>query len=153
VTVFGVCFGSQVLAHALGGAVRRAAQAEIGCIRVQSDVPDVVAEGPWMEWHYDVVDLPSGATELARTAVGPQAWSLGRSFSTQFHPEVHEGIVRRWASGQGAAELQRIGTSAAELLDITRRSVDASRVHNDRLVDWFLTSVAPSPFVDVLLPG
>ena len=132
VPVFGVCFGTQVLAHALGGSVRRADTAEIGWMHVESDVPDVVASGPWMEWHYDVVTLPGGATELARTAVGPQAWLLGRTFSTQFHPEVHEGIIRRWASGHGADELHRIGSSPDQLLDTTRRSCAASREHNDR---------------------
>ena len=150
VPVFGVCFGTQVLAHALGGSVRRADTAEIGWMHVESDVPDVVASGPWMEWHYDVVTLPGGATELARTAVGPQAWLLGRTFSTQFHPEVHEGIIRRWASGHGADELHRIGSSPDQLLDTTRRSCAASREHNDRMIDWFVDTVATTPFVDVL---
>lgn len=148
IPVFGVCFGNQVLAHAFGGTVEKAREAEIGWMDIVSDVPDVIAEGPWMEWHYDVVTVPGHATELARSAVGPQAWQLGRMFSTQFHPEVNEGIIRRWARGFGEDELRRIGSSPDELLDTTRACVDRSREHNERMVDWFLNTVAPSPFID-----
>jgi len=152
IPVFGVCFGNQVLAHAFGGTVEKAREAEIGWMDIVSDVPDVIAEGPWMEWHYDVVTVPGRATELARSAVGPQAWQLGRMFSTQFHPEVNEGIIRRWARGFGEDELRRIGSSPDELLATTRACVDRSREHNERMVDWFVETVAPSPFVDVLDP-
>ena len=79
------------MAHALGGTVERARQPEIGWHEVVSDVPEVIAEGPWMQWHYDVVTVPGHATELARSAVGPQAWQLGRNFCTQFHPEATPG--------------------------------------------------------------
>jgi GMP synthase-like glutamine amidotransferase len=149
IPVFGVCFGNQVLAHAFGGTVEKAREAEIGWMDIVSDVPDVIAEGPWMEWHYDVVTVPGHATELARSSVGPQAWQLGRMFSTQFHPEVNEGIIRRWAKGFGEEELHRIGSSPADLLETTRACVDRSREHNERMVDWFLNTVASSPFVDV----
>ncbi len=105
-----------------------------------SDVPDVVAEGPWMQWHYDVVTLPPGATELARSEVGPQAWQLGRSFCTQFHPEVNEAIIARWAAGPGTAELTRIGSSAEQLMEETHANVVLSREHAHHLVDWFVSS-------------
>ena len=96
VPLFGICFGNQVLAHALGGTVERAREPEIGWMSVDSDIPLTIAEGPWMQWHYDVVTVPGHATELARSAVGPQAWRLGRMFSTQFHPEANEAMLRRW---------------------------------------------------------
>jgi len=87
---------------------------------------------------------------LARSAVGPQAWRLGRMFSTQFHPEATETMLRRWATGFGAEELLRIGSSAEELLATTRASVIESRPNAERLVDWFCESVAPSAFTEVL---
>ena len=142
VPVFGVCFGSQILAHALGGSVVRAKEAEIGWYQVESDLPDVIAPGPWLQWHYDVVQVPTGATELARSAVGPQAWHLGRSFSTQFHPEATESIVRRWSAGGGIDELARRGITPEELLAETLTAVERSRPHSDRIVDWFLETVA-----------
>jgi len=150
VPVFGICFGNQVLAHALGGTVERAREPEIGWMDVVSDIPLTIAEGPWMQWHYDVVTVPGHATELARSAVGPQAWRLGRMFSTQFHPEANEAMLRRWTTGFGAEELVRIGSSAEELMATTQASVKESRAHADRIVDWFCETIVPSEFHDVL---
>lgn len=150
IPVFGICFGSQVMAHAFGGAAFKAEIAEIGWQQVQTDVPDVIAPGPWMEWHYDVVRVPPNAVEMARTESGPQAWNLGRMFCTQFHPEVHEGVVRRWATGFGEQELLRIGSSPDELLQATRAAVGASRPNAERLVDWFCESIAPRPHSEVI---
>ena len=150
VPVFGICFGNQVLAHALGGTVEKAREPEIGWMNIVSDLPLVIAEGPWMQWHYDVVTVPGHAVELARSAAGPQAWRLGRMFSTQFHPEANEAVLRRWATGFGADELVRIGSSAEQLLATTHASVGESRENADRLVDWFCEAIVPSEFHDVL---
>ena len=103
VPIYGICYGNQIMAHALGGTVERAREPEIGWHKVVSDVPDVIAEGPWMQWHYDVVTVPPNAQELARSAVGPQAWRMDRSFCTQFHPEATETMIRRWDRAKPAA--------------------------------------------------
>jgi len=150
IPVFGICFGNQVMAHAFGGDAHKAEITEIGWQDVETDVPDVIAAGPWMEWHYDVVTVPPHATELARTVSGPQAWQLGRMFSSQFHPEVHEGVIRRWATGFGEQELLRIGSSPEELIATTKAAVGQSRPNAERLVDWFCETIAPSAFQDVL---
>jgi len=81
---------------------------------------------------------------------GPQALQLGRMFSTQFHPEVHEGVIRRWATGFGEQELLRIGSSPEELIATTKAAVGQSRPNAERLVDWFCETIAPSAFQDVL---
>lgn len=150
IPVFGICFGSQVMAHAFGGSVFKADVAEIGWMDVETDVPDVLAAGPWMEWHYDVVTLPPGANEMARTEVGSQAWQRGRMFCTQFHPEVHEAVIRRWATGFGEAELKRIGSSPAELIASTQAAVGASSVNAARLVDWFCDTIVSSRDANVI---
>jgi GMP synthase-like glutamine amidotransferase len=150
VPVFGICFGNQVMAHAFGGSVFKADIAEIGWQDVETDVPDILPAGPWMEWHYDVVSVPPQATELARTASGPQAWQMGRMFCTQFHPETTESMIARWATGFGEQELLRIGSSPAELKARTREAVATSRPNAERLVDWFLESIAPSNYANVL---
>ena len=143
VPVFGICYGNQILAHAFGGTVERAREPEIGWHTVVSDMPHVIGEGPWLQWHYDVVTVPGGATELARSSVGPQAWRSGRSFCTQFHPEATETMIRRWAlSDGGSAELLRLGFKPDELVDETRRRVADSEPAADHLVDWFLERVA-----------
>jgi GMP synthase-like glutamine amidotransferase len=145
VPVFGICYGNQIMAHALGGTVERAREAEIGWHPIVSDVPGSIAEGPWMQWHYDVVTLPAGAQELARTTVGPQAWRLARSFCTQFHPEATESMISRWANSDGgAAELVKHGIEPAALVEETRRSVIDSQPAAAQLVDWFLDRVVGS---------
>ncbi|MGD9705105.1 MAG: type 1 glutamine amidotransferase [Acidimicrobiia bacterium] len=138
VPVFGICYGAQLLAHAFGGAVRRSAKPEIGWYDVDSESPDVIAGGPWLQWHYDVVDVPPRATQLAMSAVGPQAYRFDRVFATQFHPEATETMLRRWSAGSGGEELSRLGSSREELLEQTRVAVDQSGPAAARLVDWFL---------------
>jgi GMP synthase-like glutamine amidotransferase len=144
--VYGICYGNQIMAHALGGTVERARQPEIGWHQVVSDLPEVISEGPWMQWHYDVVTVPGAATELARSAVGPQAWRMGNSFCTQFHPEATETMIRRWAmSDGGGAELLKYGMKPDELIEETRRNVADSQPAAEHLVDWFLDRVVGAP--------
>jgi len=145
VPIFGICYGNQVMAHALGGTVERAREPEIGWSHVVSDMPEVIAEGPWMQWHHDVVTVPPASEELARSAVGPQAWRLGRSFCTQFHPEATETMIGRWANSEGgSAELLKYGIKPEHLIDEARRNVADSQPAAEHLVDWFLDRVAGS---------
>ena len=139
---FGICFGNQSMAHALGGTVERAREPEIGWYEVVSDRPDMIAEGPWLQWHYDVITLPPGAHELARSPIATQAYRVGRCFATQFHPEVNEAMITRWSSGAGVAELLARGTSADEVRAETSQNVILSTPNAERIVDWFLDSVA-----------
>ena len=141
--IYGICYGNQIMAHALGGTVERAREPEIGWKQVVTDVPEVIPEGPWMQWHYDVVTVPPGSVELARSAVGPQAWRMARSFCTQFHPEATETMIRRWAgSNGGGAELLKHGIKPDQLIDDTRRNVADSQPAADHMVDWFLDRIA-----------
>lgn len=142
VPLFGICFGFQVIAHGFGGSVRRSDVAEIGWYDVDTDVPEAIAPGPWLQWHYDVVDVPPIATEIARSAVGPQAFRFGRVLATQFHPEATETMLSRWSSGAGGAELSARGSSRDELLARSAVAVASSRPAAERLVDWFLDDVA-----------
>jgi GMP synthase-like glutamine amidotransferase len=64
---------------------------------VASSAPDVVPEGPWLQWHFDCFTLPPGATELARSEVAVQAFTHGPHLGVQFHPESTIEIVRSWA--------------------------------------------------------
>lgn len=143
VPIYGICYGNQIMAHALGGTVERAPEPEIGWYQVTSDAPDAIAEGPWMQWHYDVVTVPTDSVELARSVVGPQAWTMGRSFCTQFHPEATETMIRRWALSEGgSAELLKYGFKPDQLIEQTRSNVAESQPAAERLVDWFLDQVA-----------
>jgi GMP synthase-like glutamine amidotransferase len=150
VPIFGICFGNQILAHALGGAVQRGRSPEIGWYEVESDEPTVIAAGPWLQWHSDVVTVPAGAIEMARSEVGPQAWRMGRTFCTQFHPEATESILRRWIEGGGADEYVAFGGDPDHFLEATRRNVADSRPNADVIVDWFCEAVVGAPRKNLL---
>ena len=137
VAVLGLCFGGQVLSTALGGEVRRVDTPEFGWHEVDTDLPDAIAPGPLFEWHYDGFTVPDGATEIARTAVSPQAFRIGRSVGTQFHPEITTEIVRRWIDMDGRA-LRAHGVDPAVMAARTADEVVANRARSDVLVDWFL---------------
>jgi len=144
VPVFGICFGAQQLSTVLGGTVSRAARAEIGWCTVDpalesgTGAPAAMFEGPWMQWHYDAFTVPSGATLLAQSEVGPQAFVHHRSVGLQFHPEATESIVAQWSRDEGADELAVVGTDVATLLGETRRELDSARRRCDALMTWVL---------------
>lgn len=144
IPIYGICYGAQSIAAGLGGTVERAREPEIGWYdNIVSDIPEVIAPGPWMQWHSDVVTLPPGAEELARSPLCSQAYRLGRTFATQFHPEVNEAMVTRWAV-DGAEVLRDRGTSPDELRAETSRNVIESRPNAEHLVDWYVERVVGS---------
>ena len=148
IPVLGVCFGGQQLSRALGGAVTKAQSTEIGWFSVENmpemvDIaPKVLFQGPWMQWHYDSFTVPSGATALAQSPAGPQAFVCGRALGLQFHPEATETIVKMWSSDDGVEELSSQGIDAEDLLAATRLHQSDSQERCDALIDWFLTTVA-----------
>jgi len=95
IPVLGICFGAQTLARVLGARVYRMAGPEIGWAQVASRCP-ALPEGPWLAWHYDAFDLPSGAAELGSNEVSLQGFSLGPHTGVQFHPEATQPIARSW---------------------------------------------------------
>jgi len=144
IPIYGICYGAQAIAAALGGTVEGAREPEIGWYDdIVSDIPLVIASGPWMQWHSDVVTIPPGADELARSPLCNQAYRLDRTFATQFHPEVTESIVTRWAT-EGANTLKSRGSSTEQLRAETSRNVGESRQNAEHLIDWFLEGVAGS---------
>jgi GMP synthase-like glutamine amidotransferase len=136
VPVLGICFGSQILARALGGQALRARQSEIGWVRIRSDDPGLIADGPWFQWHHDTFTPPPRARLLADSPVGPQAYTFGRSLGVQFHPEVTNEIVEGWVS-QGGAQLIRHGLDGGRLLAETRALADDNGSRARRLLDAF----------------
>lgn len=148
IPILGVCFGGQQLSRALGGAVTKAQSTEIGWFSVENMpemahiAPKVLFDGPWMQWHYDSFSVPSGATALAQSPAGPQAFVCGRALGLQFHPEATESIVNMWSSGDGVDELSGQGIDAEDLLSATRIHQSESEDRCDALVDWFLTTIA-----------
>ena len=144
VPVLGICFGSQLLAAALGGTVSRAPaeSVEIGwCDVVARPGAPAAVGGRWFEWHYDRWTVPHGAALLASTAAANQAFRIGRTVATQFHPEVTPAVVARWAAGSDGDELLRAGIEPAELVAETGRLATDALVRANALVDWFCDQV------------
>jgi GMP synthase (glutamine-hydrolysing) len=136
VPVLGLCFGAQMLARVLGADAHRAAKPEIGWVRVKTSEPDLVAEGPWFEWHFDTFTAPPGADVIAHTDVGPQAYVAGRSLGVQFHPEVTAEIVQGWMRGT-ERQLKAVGVNPQALLDETRRRAAEAKQATWRLLEAF----------------
>jgi GMP synthase-like glutamine amidotransferase len=136
VPVLGLCYGGQVLADVLGAEVQHAPEPEIGWYDIETDEPELISAGPWLEWHYERFTLPPGARELARSAAGVQAFSHGPHLGTQFHPESTVEIVSRWAA-MDTENLDRLGIDAAARLEAGRDRAPLARTNAFRLFDGF----------------
>ena len=141
VPVLGLCFGGQMLARVLGGEVFRGPESEIGWLPVRSKDPDLVPEGPWFQWHFDSFTVPPGATSIAESNVGPQAFVAGRSLGLQFHPEVTTEIMDDWVR-EYRHELDGDGVDPDSLLEETNRRATESRRMALQLFERFLSDVA-----------
>jgi len=98
--VIGICLGAQMVAKALGAKVYKNKEQEIGFMPVYYS-PNALNDNVFMHFagdltvmhmHYDVFDLPSGATTMAYSEVTPcQAFIYGKNvFALQFHFEITE---------------------------------------------------------------
>jgi GMP synthase-like glutamine amidotransferase len=137
VPVLGLCFGGQALATAAGGSVALSEPAEVGWLRIESFVPELVPAGPWLHFHYAQLHPPERATELARSPAGTAAFRLGRNLGLQFHPEATPAIADEWARLE-AAELARLGISPEEVAEQGRSRGGEAAAAAERLFDaWW----------------
>ena len=146
VPILGICFGGQLMARVLGGSVSRAAQAEVGWFEIESSDESLIPIGPWFQYHWDCWSTPSGAREIASTAIAPQAFTLGRTLALQFHPEINPHVLDLWLEMEGGcAEVEGEGLSVEDLRIATRiQEPDSNRRAHD-LVDQFLDRIAGAP--------
>jgi GMP synthase-like glutamine amidotransferase len=143
VPVLGLCYGAQLLAHALGGTVTAARQPEVGLVEVNTIDPGLVPAGPWTAFHVDVLEPPPDATILARNACGVQAFLLGGALGVQFHPEVRPDVLDDWAR-RFPDLVAEAGLVRADLVARAHDRVDESRRAAYALVDAFLARLVPA---------
>lgn len=136
-----ICFGGQLLARVLGGRSFRGPVTEIGWLPTRTRRPELVSEGPWFQWHFDSFSPPPGATVVAESDAGPQAYVIGRSLGVQFHPEVTPAIMESWVAAY-RHELDAEGVDPDALLEETYRREASARAAAWRLFDGFLEHVA-----------
>ncbi len=98
IPILGICYGHQVIAHALGGTVERTGAAEYGKTTLVvapegsllfRELPD--SQDVWMSHRDAVVACPPGLRAVAGTDGSPVAAMEDRDrgiFGVQFHPEV-----------------------------------------------------------------
>ncbi len=104
----GICLGSQLIAKAAGGTVRRGPRKEIGWYPVRltaaarhdrlfREFPETVEV---FQWHGEYFDTPPGAVNLASSALYQcQAFSIGRNvYGLLFHLEVTGPMVSEWVA-------------------------------------------------------
>jgi GMP synthase-like glutamine amidotransferase len=92
----GICFGSQVLARALGGSVHRRDETfrAYDVLPLAAGAPASLA-GPWLTWHEDAVTAPPGSEVLATLPHADLAFRAGRAWAIQSHVEVTGDSLER----------------------------------------------------------
>ena len=148
--IFGICFGGQLMAKALGGSVSRAPQAEIGWNEVESNDESLISKGPWLDYHWDRWISPPLAKEIARTDLAVQAFTLGRTLGLQFHPEVNIEVLNEWLNmNGGCAGVEAEGVDVEALRAQTIALKDGIEERAFELVNAFLDQIATADIVRV----
>ena len=97
VPILGICYGSQLMAHILGGKVATAPVSEYGKTEVDIDVKSKLFEGVsekticWMSHTDYIAEAPENFKIIAHTPVCPVAameYEEKNLYAVQFHPEV-----------------------------------------------------------------
>jgi GMP synthase (glutamine-hydrolysing) len=144
----GVCLGGQLLASALGAAVERQAQPEVGVHDLY--LTDAARRDPLISslsgrlavfgWHEDRFELPRGAVPLAGSiACTYQAVRFGAAaYGLQFHPEVRAGDLANWARVSGYRRLLgAAGVTPAHLAgELERATPHLERIARQLLDRW-----------------
>jgi GMP synthase-like glutamine amidotransferase len=136
VPVLGLCFGGQALSLALGGGVDALTKPELGWFPVETVDAASIPGGPWLMWHVEQMRVPPGARELAWSAAGPAAFSLGPHLALQFHPEVDVACIAGWAERD--EHLADVGLTPDEIVAQSEVHAPAAREHAFRLFDRWL---------------
>jgi GMP synthase (glutamine-hydrolysing) len=140
----GVCFGSQVMAAALGAQVSPGETVQVGFRPVEpTDAGALTAMRhfagvPVLQWHGDTFTLPEGATRLAGSsdyaneAFGIEDWAM----AVQFHPEITADMHEEWLDSD-QEYVMNAGYDPAELRDdFDRLGLGMRHAAESFLTEW-----------------
>ena len=110
IPVFGICYGFQVMAAALGGVVSQTGKSEFGRTEIKAETSSKIfkslpaSQSVWMSHGDAVTQAPEGFAVCAVTADTPIAAfedATGKIAGVQFHPEVlhsehGQAILQNW---------------------------------------------------------
>lgn len=148
--VIGHCLGGQLMARALGARIVRSPAPEIGWHGITLQPAEATrhwfgdAAAPTVfQWHEEAFELPTGATPLASSDACPhQAFTVGPHLALQFHVELDEEKLRRWAAldtPQFRALQQRhasVQGGAAMCTDLPRRLLQQQALADRIYARW-----------------
>ena len=151
VPLLGICYGHQLMAHALGGVVDYHPQGrELGCYGVRTladladdpmlyDLPD--AFDALLSHEQSVIQAPEGARVLARSAHDPHQILRysAHALSVQFHPEFSPALMQACITRR-RAQLLGEGVDMDAMLSNIRETRHARRILT-RFVEQVLAEV------------
>ncbi|MFQ5381638.1 MAG: glutamine-hydrolyzing GMP synthase [Dehalococcoidia bacterium] len=141
--ILGICYGMQLLAHQLGGAVEPGSEREYGPASILTTVDSPLLKGlpktldVWMSHGDRIARLPDGFRSLAESANSPVAVMGDKSrgyYGLQFHPEVvhtprGKDILRNFVRGvAGCGGSWTAGSFIDEAVGEIRERVGRERV-------------------------
>jgi GMP synthase (glutamine-hydrolysing) len=139
VPFLGICYGHQLLAHALGGKVGfHPGGEEIGTVDIQL-LPDCSADPIFYTLPHEfpvhvthsqtVLSLPQRAVRLAGNAFETNhAFRYGRcAWGVQFHPEYNIDIMKSYILNQ-AADLKAAGRNPEEILTTVKETPESAEI-------------------------
>lgn len=142
--LLGICLGAQLMARALGAAVRPMPHKEIGygplTLTPEGLASPLAQLGGQavLHWHGDQFELPAGCAPLASTPMcANQAFMVGEhALAWQFHLEVDAARIEQWLIGH-TGELRQAGIDIAALRrDAAQHRRALAQALDATLGDW-----------------
>ncbi|NLE21182.1 MAG: type 1 glutamine amidotransferase [Actinobacteria bacterium] len=142
--VWGICLGAQLLTIATGGDVYRRKRPEVGWTRIEKVHDDPLLRGissPFVafNWHEYSCKVSPTSHVAALCGNGVQVFRAGgRSWGTQFHPEVDAAMAPHWVRDAIKEQKQLGDAFAAELRAETEARLPGYPAFCRRLTENFL---------------